>query len=265
MSGYAAPPVSYSYPLYNRNIYATGTTPSVVTETPVSQPKVESVVEPIKANIKVPEEIKKPTIKPRKNAIARISIQPLKSESEMSFIAPSNKSISSVSNVSSNESIRFPEPTTFRYSDIEKINPSPYASEMSAGSAGFSGTDSDAPTRLSKNAFMQQQAEFMVKGQKQYTEKQEKPKPKMRIQFPEEEGGYLTGITQNTMPSKKIQIVMKPNAEDETDFMSYLSNPKPKRQYVRSGMYTKENRGMGKEDILARKVESLGFETNLEE
>lgn len=270
MSSYATSPISYSYPLYNRNIYATGTTPTVVAQTAVSQPKVETVSEPVKANIKVPEEIKKPTIRENKKAISRISVEPLKSESEISSI--------------SNKSIRFQEPTTFRYSDIEKINPSPYPSEMSVGSGGFSGSESDAPTRLSKNAFMQQQAEFMVKGQKQYTEKQEKPKTKMRIQFPEEEGGYLTGVTQNSTisfsdtPEKPIPIKSRrervkrepkidyafglPPSGDftESDFASFISVPTPKRKYVRSGKYTKENIGMGKEDVLAQKVENLSFE-----
>lgn len=250
-SGYNVPPISYSYPLYNRSIYATPQE-TVKAITPVLETKVESVVEPVKANIKVPEEIKKPTSKTSKKAISRISIEPQKSESEMSFRAPS---VSSVSNVSSDKSIRFPQPITFKYSDIEKINPSPYPSEMSVGSAGFSGSESDVPTRFSGNVFMEQQANFMKKAQKQYSEKQEKPKPKMRIQFPEEEGGYQTGVSVNT----------KPIIEDESRFMSLIKMPNPKRKYVRSGKYTKENIGMGKEDILARKVESLGFETNIEE
>jgi hypothetical protein len=123
------------------------------------------------------------------------------SGSEMSFRSPS---VSSVSNVSSEKSFRFPEPKTFRYSDIERLGPSPYGSELSVGSGGFSGSESDAPSRFSGNVFMEQQADFMRQAQKQYKEKQEKPesKAKMRIQFPEEEGGYLTGVTQSTTAPK---------------------------------------------------------------
>lgn len=68
---------------------------------------------------------------------------------------------------SSEKSFRFPEPTTFRYSDVEKLGPSPYASESDASK--FSGT-----------RFMEQQTGFMKEAQKQYKEKQETPAKKPR-------------------------------------------------------------------------------------
>lgn len=169
--------------------------------TPVALPAEDSgraiarsMVEPEKERMRFPDD-----------SVNRL--MPSKSDSEMSFRFPSDKSISSVSNVSSEKSFRFPEPTTFRYSDVERLGPSPYASEMSVGSGGFSGSESDAPSRFSRNVFMEQQAEFMRQSQKQYKEKQQKPESnaKMRIEFPEE-GGYLTGVTQQT----KKPITQKP-------------------------------------------------------
>lgn len=175
--------------------------------TPVALPAEDSgraiarsMVEPEKERMRLPDD-----------SVNRL-MPSKKSDSETTFGFPSDKSISSVSNVSSEKSFRFPEPTTFRYSDVEKLGPSPYASEISVGSGGFSGSESDAPSRFSGNVFMEQQAGFMRYAQKQYKEKQQKPESnaKMRIEFPEE-GGYLTGVTQPTKKpkrsSKKSRVV----------------------------------------------------------
>lgn len=70
----------------------------------------------------------------------------------------------------SEKSFRFPEPTTFKYSDVERIGPSPYASERSFGEMGFSGSDSEEPNVLTRNVFMEQQADFMKKAKKQYNQ-----------------------------------------------------------------------------------------------
>lgn len=81
----------------------------------------------------------------------------------LSSDAPSTKKESS-----SEKSFRFPEPTTFRYSDADRLGPSPYASERSFGEMGFSGSDSEGPVVLNRNVFMEQQADFMKKAKKQY-------------------------------------------------------------------------------------------------
>jgi hypothetical protein len=113
----------------------------------------------------------------------------------------------------SEKSFRFPEPTSFRYSDIERIDPSPYASERSFGEYGFSGSDSDAPTRLSGNVFKQQQADFMEKAKNVYQQKQRRTKPKTRSPWPESlGGGEITDTTQYFTDSSVIEkpVIEKP-------------------------------------------------------
>jgi len=84
---------------------------------------------------------------------------------DLSSDAPSTKKESS-----SEKSFRFPEPTTFKYSDVERLGPSSYASERSFGEMGFSGSDSEEPVVLTRNVFMEQQADFMKKAKKQYNQ-----------------------------------------------------------------------------------------------
>ena len=84
---------------------------------------------------------------------------------DLSSDAPSTKKESS-----SEKSFRFPEPSTFRYSDVERVGPSPYASERSFGEMGFSGSESEEPVVLTRNVFMEQQADFMKKAKKQYSQ-----------------------------------------------------------------------------------------------
>jgi len=157
--------------------------------TPVSLPRKDSgraiarsSIQPEKERMNMPENKVSP--------LSRIS----QSDSELSFGLPpfpfkGEEPISDISTStgpslrytsSSDDSIRFPEPTTRRFSDIENIEPSPYASEKSVGSRGFSGSDSEAPTRLSRNVFMEQQADFMKKSKESYALKQNQGLKKIR-------------------------------------------------------------------------------------
>jgi len=140
-----------------------------------------SSIVPEKERIQIPE-----------NKVSPLSRTPtIQSDSEVSFGLPPFRTsdISSVSSStgpglrytsSSDKSIRFPEPTTLRFSDLENIGPSPYVSELSMGSGGFSGSESEAPSRLSRNVFMEQQADFMKKSKESYALKQNEGLKKIR-------------------------------------------------------------------------------------
>lgn len=86
-------------------------------------------------------------------------------------------SMRSVPSIGSEKSFRFPEPSTFRYSDVERIGPSPYASEKSISSFGFPESETEKPTALDRNVFMEQQASFMEKSKKAFNQKPEITKP----------------------------------------------------------------------------------------
>lgn len=102
-------------------------------------------------------------------AIARSTVEP-----EAERISLPDDKVSRLIPKKSSEgemSFRFNEPTTLRFSDIENIAPSPYASEKS-------GNESDTPIRLTGSNFMKKQTGFMEQAKKSYAQKQTTPREK---------------------------------------------------------------------------------------